>query len=591
MSKSLTALGRYEIIGVLATGGMAEVLLARVNGPSGFERPVVIKRILPHLTREAVFRDMFLEESRIIARIRNRNVVAVHELGQEGHELYLVMEYLEGESLASIQRRLRVAKRSMPLHLGAYITAEACAGLHAAHELTGPDGASLNIVHRDVSPHNVFVQYDGQVKVIDFGIAKAADSQSKTQTGQIKGKFSYMAPEQVRAEPLDRRADIFALGIVLQEITTGQRLFERDHDLLVFKALVEDPIAKPSQQLPGYPASLEAVCEKALARDLASRYPTAIAMRKELLAAMKPLVGDEPVEEELGALMRDLFVERFERKRDLVARIQRGAMVTTVAFADAESFPTGGDPRLAIPVAAPSSPGSMPGAPLSQPGAVSSSGAAALSPNPSSPGLPAPPLSHPGAALPVLGDPVTGTNGPLLTTNGPVELAPRRRSPLFFAIPAMALIGVAGAVLFSRQSAAPPSAETAVLATPVSSVTIQIVSQPAGAAVSIAGVGRGVTPLTIALDKSDAAVTLELSHEGFEGSRQELSPNTDQRVAITLTPRATSSAGASAEASAKSAPALGPATNAKRPVATAAPKPTAPTTATAKPTSGFGRFD
>ena len=174
-SHATERVGRYEVAGRLATGGMAEILLGRLVGPSGFERPLVIKRILPHLAEQQSFVSMFLDEARLAAQIRHPNVVSVSELGQEGDDLYLVMEYLEGENAAGLIRRSMVTGKNTDFALCAYIVAEACAGLHAAHELTDPDGNPLRLVHRDVSPQNIFVTYGGAVKVLDFGIAKAAD--------------------------------------------------------------------------------------------------------------------------------------------------------------------------------------------------------------------------------------------------------------------------------------------------------------------------------------------------------------------------------------------------------------------------------
>ncbi len=323
------SIGRYEIVGPLAFGGMAEVVLGRVRGPSGFERPVVIKRILPHLAREAEFRQMFLDEARIAARIRHPNVVSVEELGEAADDLYLVMEYLEGESLSTLGKLLAKRSEALSPRLAAHIVAEACAGLHAAHELKGPDGAPLSVVHRDVSPQNVFVLYEGHVKVIDFGIAKAKTSESKTRTGQVKGKFAYMAPEQLLAQPsIDRRADVFALGILLFELSTGTRLFERANDLMVLRAVCEDPLPLPTSQVPGYPKSLEEIYLRALSRNPEGRYATAAAMRRDLLAALKDIPSTEPAEEELSALMMQLFEDRIAKKRAMLASLERGEQVT-----------------------------------------------------------------------------------------------------------------------------------------------------------------------------------------------------------------------------------------------------------------------
>src|SRR5262245_61887209 len=212
-------IGRYEVVGELAIGGMATILLGRLVGPRGFEHPVVIKRILPHLAKMPEFVDMFVDEARIVAGIRHPNVVQVTELGCEGDELFLVMEYLEGESVGGLLRRIWTQDGEIDRALAVYIVAEACAGLHAAHELTDEAGKLRGLVHRDISPQNMFVTYSGAVKVLDFGIAQAADRLTRTEAGQVKGKFAYMSPEQCLSQPLDRRSDVFALGVVLYELT------------------------------------------------------------------------------------------------------------------------------------------------------------------------------------------------------------------------------------------------------------------------------------------------------------------------------------------------------------------------------------
>ena len=288
-SHATERVGRYEVAGRLATGGMAEILLGRLVGPSGFERPLVIKRILPHLAEQQSFVSMFLDEARLAAQIRHPNVVSVSELGQEGDDLYLVMEYLEGENAAGLIRRSMVTGKNTDFALCAYIVAEACAGLHAAHELTDPDGNPLRLVHRDVSPQNIFVTYGGAVKVLDFGIAKAADRITQTEAGQLKGKFDYMSPEQCRGRALDRRSDVFALGIVLYELTTRKRLFKRSNKLAMLEAVCRDPIYPPSKLIKGYPAALERVLMKALKRDPDARYATAAEMRRDLLSAMREM--------------------------------------------------------------------------------------------------------------------------------------------------------------------------------------------------------------------------------------------------------------------------------------------------------------
>jgi serine/threonine-protein kinase len=333
------AIGRYEILGRLATGGMAEILLGRISGPSGFERLVVVKRILPHLARQQRFVAMFLDEARIVARIRHSNVVQVQELGQEGEELYITMEYLEGESVAGLLKRLVLRGHTLGAHLAAYVVAEACAGLHAAHELEDSTGAPQGLVHRDVSPQNVFVTYQGQVKVIDFGVVKAHDRMARTEAGQLKGKWEYMAPEQYLGKTIDRRADVFALGILLYELGTMRRLFKRFNEMLTMKAITKEPVTPPSRVVPDFPASLEAICLKALARSRDERYATAAEMRRDLLAAMRglPASAQEPEPSEaLAALMREHFAERIEEKGELLRRVKDGVRVTNVPAAETD---------------------------------------------------------------------------------------------------------------------------------------------------------------------------------------------------------------------------------------------------------------
>src|SRR6476646_8612099 len=257
-------IGRHQVVGYIATGGMAELFL----GKETTGRPVVIKRILPHLPRQTSFVSMFIDEARIGSRAKHPNLVEVHELGQVGTDLFLVMEYLVGENLAGLVRRLTKRKERMSYSLSAYIISEVCGGLHFAHELKDDEsGNALELVHRDVSPQNVFVTYGGDVKLLDFGVATASQRLTQTASGEVKGKYAYMSPEQCRGEPLDRRSDIFSLGTVLYELTTQRRLFTRANERQVMEALCDEPIPRPQAEVDEYPKCLEAFCTRALARD------------------------------------------------------------------------------------------------------------------------------------------------------------------------------------------------------------------------------------------------------------------------------------------------------------------------------------
>ncbi len=336
-SSEPTQLGRYRILGFLASGGMAEILLAKLLGPGGFQRAVVLKRVLPHLARQTEFREMFLDEARIVARIQHPNVIHVSELGQDGRELFMVMEYLAGESVGGLMRRVTSRGGHLDPVIAAYIIAEAAAGLHAAHELVDEDGAPLNVVHRDVSPQNIFLTYEGNVKLLDFGIAKFMDRSVETHTGQVKGKFAYMSPEQCCAERLDRRSDVFSLGILLWELLSGARLFQRANELLVWKGIVEDDIPTPTECLvegaAPVPAALEAAAMRALSRNKDERYASANELRKDLVTALRELDPEHRGKDNLAPLMKDLFPDRIAQKEEMLRRVRAGDVITSVPSA------------------------------------------------------------------------------------------------------------------------------------------------------------------------------------------------------------------------------------------------------------------
>jgi serine/threonine-protein kinase len=274
--------GRYETLQPIASGGMATVHLARAVGAGGFERLVAIKVMHPGLRDDGEFAAMFLDEARVAARIRHPNVVGTVDV-QDGPEgLFLVMEYVEGPSLSAIQRALHKQGKRMPLGVALRIAVDALLGLHAAHEQTGASGEPLQIVHRDVSPHNVLVGVDGLAKLTDFGVARAESRISSTRRGEVKGKLAYMCPQQVRTEPLDRRADVYAAGVVLWELLTGERLFRGDNDGALVMAVLAGPQRTPREVNPAVPAAIDAVCMKALRIAPDERYPTALAFADAL---------------------------------------------------------------------------------------------------------------------------------------------------------------------------------------------------------------------------------------------------------------------------------------------------------------------
>ena len=306
-------LGRYRVVDEIGVGGMASVHLARMDGPGGFQKWVAIKRIHPHLVEDDQFVDMFLDEARIAAGINHANVAQVFDLGKDDNTYWIAMEYLHGEPLREIMRRAEERNMLVSPDLAARITADAAEGLHAAHELRGKNGQLLGLVHRDVTPHNLFVTYEGYTKVVDFGIAKVADRLSSTRAGTLKGKLAYMSPEQVRGAEVDRTTDIFALGVVLWELTTNQRLFRMDTDLDTLEKVQACIVTPPSQVVPNYPVELESVVMKALAKRKQDRFQTARDFSRALqnyLLRRGAFVGPE----EVSGFLRHIFVDRIQKR-------------------------------------------------------------------------------------------------------------------------------------------------------------------------------------------------------------------------------------------------------------------------------------
>jgi len=274
--------GKYEIITHLASGGMADIFLCRARGIQGFEKLAIVKRVRQDRALDKKMVELFLDEARLAASLQHPNIVQVFEFGIVEGSYFLAMEYVHGEDVHALIKRMRETHGAIPLAEMLAIVAGVCQGLHYAHEHVGLDGRALGIVHRDISPSNVLISYDGAVMITDFGIAKATSRTSETTTGTVRGKLAYMSPEQCRGLPLDRRSDIFAIGTLLHELSTGKSLFGGTSDFEVMKAIVEDPVRPPSAQVAGYPAELDRIVLKALARDPAQRYATARELQLDL---------------------------------------------------------------------------------------------------------------------------------------------------------------------------------------------------------------------------------------------------------------------------------------------------------------------
>ncbi|MBV8758428.1 MAG: serine/threonine protein kinase [Deltaproteobacteria bacterium] len=299
-------LGKYELVLPLAAGGMARIYIGRATGIGSFERHVVLKLITPEKANDHTAVQMFLDEARLAASLNHQNVAQVFEVGEDQGIHYLAMEYVHGQDSRAVLAKAGSQGTRIPLELALTIVAGAAAGLHHAHERRGPDGVPLGIVHRDVSPSNIMIAYDGAVKLLDFGIAKATARSVETQSGIIKGKFAYMAPEQCRGRDVDRRSDVFSLGIILYEISTQHRCFRADSDFDTMHRIVTGDVVRPTRLIPGYPQALEAIVMKALAVDPAQRYQSAgqllEALESYAMSARMPMSTMA-----LGRFMRDMF--------------------------------------------------------------------------------------------------------------------------------------------------------------------------------------------------------------------------------------------------------------------------------------------
>jgi serine/threonine-protein kinase len=411
--------GQYVLVRKLAEGGMAEIFLAKRLGADGFERNVVIKRMLPHLSGLPDFVEMFRDEARLAAKLSHPNIIQIHELGFAEGCYYICMEYMPGEDFSTTVRTASHRRQYVPVPLVMKVLAEAARGLHYAHDFTDEAGRPLNIVHRDISPSNLYVTYQGQVKVLDFGIAKAESRLVNTTAGVVKGKYVYMAPEQARGEVVDRRADVFSLGVSLYESLTHVRPFARENDLAVLNALLKGEFKPPRALRPDLSPDLEAVVLKAMAFDREERYPSAAAFADDL----EELISREamsPTPAALASFLRATFgEERFAQKTripTMTSLIQSGVAIPAVTDSMV-SMVGAARPAEAAPTAQPA------------------------------PATPAPPAPSPVERTSVVGPP-PGTDAALQV---------RRRKGLWAVGAASVLLLAGGAFVVGRSVSGPPA--------------------------------------------------------------------------------------------------------------------------------------
>ncbi len=305
-SGPVTTFGRYRLLGRIGEGGMAEVYRAMMTGPEGFERELVLKRILPQLSDTGDFKTMFIREAKISALLLHPNIVQIYEFGEVDGSYFIAMESVQGVTLREALTTLRHEQRMMPHLVAADIARQICIGLDYAHALHGADGLPLEIVHQDISPTNIMLAYTGTVKILDFGIARAASfAEEEARKGLIKGKVSYLSPEQIHVRPFDSRADIFATGAVFHEMLTGRRLFQAKNDIGRMRQLLAQPVPTPSSFNAAIPRELDRIAMRALETDVNARYQSTAEMASDL---ERTLIAARYSSRELSKLLHGLFL-------------------------------------------------------------------------------------------------------------------------------------------------------------------------------------------------------------------------------------------------------------------------------------------
>ncbi|MBL8917594.1 MAG: protein kinase [Myxococcaceae bacterium] len=384
--KKPTVFGKYLLLERLNVGGMAEVFTAKAFGVEGFERILAIKKILPTMAEDEEFITMFIDEARISVQLNHANVVHIHELGKHDDAYYIAMEYVSGKDLRALLERFRRRREIMPTAMAVFVASKMCEGLDYAHRKKDARGQELHIIHRDVSPQNILISYEGEVKIIDFGIAKAANRSQKTQAGILKGKFGYMSPEQVRGQPIDRRSDIFAVGVTLYEMLTGEKLFVGESDFSTLEKVRNAEVPLPRQFNPNIPAGLEKVVLKSLAREVEDRYQWSSDLQEDLMRFL--LAGDAIYSaKHLSAYMKEAFAEDLYREAE---KMERYASVTRPEDLEASGI-TAAPKKKAAPAPAPPPPAPAPPRSRSSQSVSVSGGAGAVAMGPQNATLNIPP--------------------------------------------------------------------------------------------------------------------------------------------------------------------------------------------------------
>jgi TonB family protein len=512
--------GQYEILEKIASGGMAELSKAKRTGVEGFQKIVAIKKILPHLADDEDFITMFADEAKLAAQLNHPNIIHIYDLGKiKAGGYFIAMEYVDGRDLRAIELSARELSVPLPVPLAVYIASKVASALDYAHRRRDADGRELNIVHRDVSPQNILISYEGDIKLCDFGIAKAASKASKTQSGALKGKMQYMSPEQAWGKPIDRRSDLFSLGVVLHELLTGERLFKGDTDINILEKVRNANVAPPSGMNPEVSQSLDAVVMKALAKEPDERYGNASDMLRDLdsvLYSYTPAPGSADVA---------IYLHRLQAEEAAVSEAKAREAAAHAATLESEAEPARKRKSKGAPIARRSEP-----APRTE---VS---------------VPAPPPPTPPARPGSRGGEVFGS------LERSAEAERKSRAPLFagIAVAAAVLVGFAVWKMTQKQAPAPPA-------------HVAVTPSPAAAAVPTAIPAVVLTPTAPALDPK--AVEAEVQRQ-LAAKRKEM----EKAAAASASRKAAEAAPTPAEAAPE--PTLGPPTAVPTPVPTARPEPT-----------------
>ncbi len=515
-------IGKYRIIARLGTGGMASVFLCVAAGPVGFTKLLVLKLLRPELADDDDFLAMFVDEARLAARLNHANVVQTYEVGfEEGHH-FLAMDYLDGQPLYALLRRQSREGNPMPIDVHVHILAETLAGLHYAHTLTDFDGTPLNVVHRDVSPQNVFITYDGQVKLVDFGIAKATGAATVTQSGVFKGKVSYMAPEQAQSKPVDARADVFSVGVMLWEALAGKRFAKGESQTAVLAQRMQGTEPRIREENPDVDPELAEICDRAMALEPDSRFVSAQHMRDALesyLQRSSRRVGPRDVS--------DVVCEQFAEERAKIRTIIDEQMKQM----QRESMQGVPVPSLEPWVHTVDHTPSVTGRAIS--------------------------VVHPSL-------PESGTSPGTLVGSNVSNAPPARSVPtalvvgIFAAV--VSVIGIGFAVLFVGQppeekKKLPPEGAATTTAPAAETVSVEIHFEPANAKAKLDGVALAQNPFVAQMPRDGSAHTLEVSAPGHVTQTTMLSYERDIDLTINLV--AATAATATASASAPPPPRVG----------------------------------